>query len=745
MNMSEKSQNSLFDTNSFTVKDYLEIFWRRKWWFVLPVLMGTVIAMVYSYSLPPLYRSSTLILVEPQKVPQSYVSPTVTTTVEDRLNTISQQILSRTNLRKIIEEYGLYKQKAHNVTGLEAVAERLRKKFKEILVSLGIGTPTQSTSWDPERYVDRMRDAIEIKVMGRRDRKNAFTIAYSGTDPQTVMNVTNALASLFIEENLKVRERQAEGTSEFLTSELEASEKKLRKLEERLKSFKEAHRGALPEQLDANLRTLDRLQLELQTVDKSLRNAEEQKIFYEQQLETNEPVVEEAVQPELTPDPLVVEIEAAKRELARLKSQFNDNYPDIVILKKRVSDLQEVLRDEPVTNTQAAVTSNGDQKERIITARINSLNSEINNLRKRRQNVLDYIHDYEMRVEQTYDNELKLLTLTRDYGISKANYEALLSKRLNAKMSENLEKRQKGEQFKVLDPANLPRKPYMPNRPKIIFLGSLLSGAVGVGFIFVVEYINPYFRKAEDFLGTVDAPVLVTIPYGMRKKSASLVSINDPDSVITEQYRVLYAKLTDLYKESGKKVFAVSSSLPGEGKTVTALNLAVVMARDFGKKTLLLEGDFRSPSISRYLKTELESGLVDILLNKKVIRSTLIPFADTLIPFAHDNLSVLPAVKSVRNSSGLLSSQRMRDLLDILKAQYDFILIDAPAVLPLSDMQVFAEVVDGIVLLVRAEKTPREALVKAVSTLEDEKLVGIVLNDVHQSLPGTPRYSFAKV
>ena len=134
--------------------------------------------------------------------------------------------------------------------------------------------------------------------------------------------------------------------------------------------------------------------------------------------------------------------------------------------------------------------------------------------------------------------------------------------------------------------------------------------------------------------------------------------------------------------------------------------------------------------MSLYLKAELEAGLVDLLLSEIDIRSTLIPFADTLIPFGDDNLSVLPAVKSVRNSMGLLSSQRMQELLETVKQQYDVILIDAPPVLPLADMGLFEKVVDGIVLIVRAESTPRGALLRAIDTLATEKLVGIVLNDM---------------
>lgn len=346
---------------------------------------------------------------------------------------------------------------------------------------------------------------------------------------------------------------------------------------------------------------------------------------------------------------------------------------------------------------------------------------------------MSLIAEYERRLEKTHENELQLITLTRDYGISKNNYEALLSKKLSAKMSENLEKKQKGEQFKILDPADLPKYPYKPERRTITATGSLIGLALGFGLAFCMENVRPAFRKPEEVQDSVSFPVLVAIPHSAVARKAShwgLVSMEEVDSYTTEQYRVLYAKMSELSTAQGHKVFAISSALPGEGKTITALNLAVVMARDFGKKTLLLEGDLRNPAISRYLNIELGSGLVDILSSKTSAEATLVPVAETLVPFADEHLAVLPAVKSTRNASGLLSSQRMRHLLSLLKFRSDFILIDTPPVLPLSDMQIFAEVVDGILLVVRAEQTPRAALQQAIQVLGAEKLVGIILNDV---------------
>ena len=319
-----------------------------------------------------------------------------------------------------------------------------------------------------------------------------------------------------------------------------------------------------------------------------------------------------------------------------------------------------------------------------------------------------------------------------------------MAKRLQAKISEDLEKKQQAEQFRIVDPANLPTKPAKPNRPLVISVGGVIGAGCGVGLILLLHHTHPALRKSEDVSRVFGIPVLVTIPRYRSHVSQGyhLVVMQEYDSFISEQYRILYTKINELNKENSHKIFAITSALQNEGKTVTTLNLAVVMAKDFGKKTLVLEGDFRRPTISLYLKVKLEEGLVDILSSTSDIQSTMGPVANTLIPFADDNLAVLPVVRRIQNSTSLLSSQRMRDLFSVLREQYDFILIDAPPILPLSDMNIFEKVVDGIMMVVRAQSTTKDAVMRALNTMGTNKVLGIVLNDVHHAPFSSYRYNY---
>jgi polysaccharide chain length determinant protein (PEP-CTERM system associated) len=778
--------------NSVSLQSYVKIFWRRKWWLVIPLMLGIVVGYAVCFFIPPSYQSSTLILIELQKVPISYVTPTVPGTVDDRLRTISQQISSRTNLSKIIKEYNLYKREDVASTQRNNLLGRMQDKVKRILVQYGLFREEISTPLNqdevPEEIIDRMRQDIALKVIG----KEAFSVTYNGQNPNTVMRVTNTLALLLIEENLKTRERQAEGTSEFLASQLVEAERELQKQEHKLKEYQQQHREAMPAQLDANLRTLDRLQRDLNAIDDSIKSAEltqtetrknaaeERRVLQElmllQPTATTSALPPQSLAPKLQAPP---KLEALKQELARLRMTFNENYPDIVSIKKQIEELSNTTPQHPelsipsgapapgtnaelaalpspaatsiptpAATKEAAHPSREGRAQGTATAALPVVNSAVERklatLRARRERIIAQMQKLEEYVNATPANEEKLAELMRDHRISLKNYQSILEERLQAKISENLEKKQQSEQFRILEPANFPTEPARPNRPLIVGIGGALGGGLGAGLILLLNYFNPVSGKPEDIYGTSGIPVLVTIPryhtdFG---KDHRLLVLHESDSFIAEQYRTLYTKIHNLSKGNAHKIFAITSALQNEGKTVTALNLAVVMARDFGKRTLVLEGDFRRPSIPLYLNVDLEEGLVDILSSKSGLQPTMVPVANTLVPFADDNLAVLPAVCRTQSSTSFLSSPRMRELLDLLREHYDFILIDSPPILPFSDMNIFEEVVDGMVMIVRAESTTKDTVTKALDTLGTDKVLGIVLNDVYQAPFSHYRYNY---
>ncbi len=506
------------------IHDYIAIALRRKWYLIIPLIVGVVGSYGVYKTLPKIYQATTLILVQPQSVPESYVRPTITESVVSRLSTISQEILSRTRLEKVIEEFNLYPD--------------LRKKMTK------------------EEVIERMRKAIDVKVQeprrsGRDSTTNSFTISFEGDHPQIVMQVTNKLASLFIEENLKVRETQAERTSEFITKELTSLEEQLKKKEQEIRNFKERNMGQLPQQLDANLRILERLQDQLKTTNENIRAGEDRSIVIQNQIEMlkkREPLQtareirrdpatgrESLVLERMPEDPLVTQLNQLKRDLSSALSKYKETHPDVIDLKKRIAHLepkvQEVLQKQEAER-EARLREQRAQRENVVVADLpppapdpetqrlftqyteqyNSVALEVKRLKEEEKELKQQIAFYQRRIEETPRREQELTLLTRDYDLMKANYQSLLDKKMQAQMAENLERKQQGEQFKVLDPARLPEKPIKPDRNKILLIGAFIGLALGVGLTWFRESLDRSFHTVSDVENYLGISVIATLP-----------------------------------------------------------------------------------------------------------------------------------------------------------------------------------------------------------------------------------------
>ncbi len=741
--------------NPIPIQEYLEIFLWRKWYFLLPFVGIILISGLLAYILPDVYRSTTVILVESQKVPENFVRPTVTAKIEGRLNTITQQIMSRTRLEKIIQEFGLY-QGARQRSGLEAIMINI-PWVNSYLGLLALRT---------DEAVGRMKKDIEVNVNGdNRSADLAFTVSYQGLNPEVTMHVTEKLASLFIEENLKIREKQAEGTSEFLENELNNSRLRLEKQEKQIKEFKQRYMGELPQQLDANLRALDRFQMEMKATLEALKAAEDRKESIEKLMATA------PLESEVGGNILLTRLDQLKTQLSNLRSEYKEDYPDIALVQKEIKGIEEALAKgdknlESESNSHSKGTPersrsqssrSRDPMTQNLTTQLREASLEISGLKTRRVNLNNQIALFEKRVENTPLREQQLMTIMRDYENIQKNYQSLLDKGLEAKISENLEKRQQGEIFRILDPADLPLSPYKPNRAIIVLVGLMFALGGGLGLVFLREQLDQSFKSGEELSEAMGMPVLATIPHqpllkrvqpfkthfqvravhkiGQRPSLLAqkvppallqyMVGIQDPSSVTVEQFRILHTWLEQAHKVKGWKVFCVTSAVKGEGKTFTAVNLAMTIARDFGKKTLLMDMDCNGTMLQKLVDRDdqVHPGWANVVQQKGSLY-------EALISFNSDKLFLLPIGKVSGPSSSLITLLESSHLLGDLRKEFDYILMDAPPVLPLADMRLLENIVDGIILVVRSEETTRDLEIKASSSVVRGKILGYVLNGV---------------
>lgn len=491
---------------------YWSIIRRRRWWLLAPTFLCWGILWGGSWFLPSVYRSETLILVEQQKVPEHYVLPNVAADLQQRLESMTQQILSRTRLLNIIDQLHLYS------------GERAR---------LG-----------PDELVERMRKDIKIDLVqaaGKPDELTAFKVSYSGSDPKLTQQVTGDLTSFFIDENLRAREQASEDTTSFLENQLQAARKHLEEQEQRLRDFKGQYLGQLPGQLQTNLQMLAGLQGRLQDANERLGRAEQQKVYLHSLISQYRALsvqIHETTKTkdgETTPAALDDELKKLKSKLTELQSKYTDSHPDVVGMKDQIARAEKLQKQidaelTALTAKNAELTAKkstndadtdldlrGADPKAIspvfeLQSQLKANELEIQNRKQEIQTVEKSADEYKARLNETPVREQQLADLTRDYDQSRADYESLLGKRNQSELATNLERRQQGEQFRILDAPSLPQKPYWPNRFLLSLGGTAIGLLVGIAGTALLEVTDNRVHQAKDLSDLSEAPVLAIVP-----------------------------------------------------------------------------------------------------------------------------------------------------------------------------------------------------------------------------------------
>ena len=461
---------------------------RRKWLIILPALViGVIGAAIVTY-LPNVYRSETLILVVPQRVPESYVRSTVTARIEDRLQSISQQILSRTRLEQVVTDFNLYAKERADKEMMEDIVERMRTR------DIGI-------------------DII---------KGDAFRVSYQAGDPRTAMRVTERLASLFIDESLRDREVLAEGTSQFLSTQLDEARRQLVLTETKLQEFQRQHNGELPAQMSANLQGQHNAEMALQSLGEELNRDRERRIMLERQVtdlvEAPAEKPADPAKPEMA-QTLEDELRLAEQALLAVELKLKPEHPDVKKQRRAVEELKNRVAAMKVEGTlssrpTAPVAMDAAKRKRLLEARadLDNLDRQLQAKIAEENRLRGLVGMYQARIEATPIREAELAALSRDYETQQLTYRGLLQKKEESQMAANLEKRQIGEQFKILDPARMPEKPASPDRPRLYLIAALVAIAAGLGMAALAEFFDKSLRTESDVRAALNLMVLATVP-----------------------------------------------------------------------------------------------------------------------------------------------------------------------------------------------------------------------------------------
>ena len=480
----------------YTADDYLRIAWRRKWIILVPFVVVAIGTFVVVQRLPNRYRSETTILVVPQRVPDTYVRSTVTATIDDRLRSLREQILSRSRLERIIEAHNLY------------FELRLTKSLEDV--------------------VERMRADIEVDSM---KGGTSFVIAYTSGDAQVARAVTETLATMFIEENVRDRVVLADGTSQFLESQLEDARGRLIAHEKKLEEYRERYAGELPSQLDTNIQIARNTELRVQALGESINRDRDRKLLQERlladlQAAESNAVVSVAGKAQSESRTPAEELVAAQATLAELTLRLKPEHPDLARAKRAVVQWQEKVdqdkgRREPTDARPARLTAAEvaqANKLRELQLEVQNLNRQIAQKEAEQQRLTADIAMYQRRIAAVPTHESQMTELMRDYETLQRTYTSLLARKEDSKTAADLERRQIGEQFKVLDPARAPERPISPMRPLLYAMGTFAGLALGVGLVVLLEYRDTSLKTEDDVVQTLMLPVLALIPTMTRSR-----------------------------------------------------------------------------------------------------------------------------------------------------------------------------------------------------------------------------------
>lgn len=509
--------------------------WKRKVRIALAWVLCTLAGVVVVRMLPAVYLSETVVMIDSQRIPEKFVSATVASDLEERIASIRQTLLSGGELKKIIEDFGLYREERKKLFE-EEILETMRKDISITLESVGSGANNKRTA--------------------------AFRIGYQGSDPTTVMRVANRLTDLYVEQNLKTREGQAAGTSEFIDTQLTEAKKKLDELEATVSAYKLQHNGELPQQEQSLASALSRYQTELEANRDAINRAQQTRVILEGSLNATEATMaaqtrswEQAQHSTPENEPFAVPglpvrsstatqkktSEILAEQLEVLLGRYSDRHPDVIRLRadiekaKRVEEQRKMASSEdpakseqplaqqpaqpkgaaatrvlPRANEPADFTRTREQVG-ALKAQIQASDKELETRKSEQQRILRDLAQYQQRLERLPVREQEMAQITRDYEMSKTNYKSLLDKKMAAEMSLDMERRQQSERFTIVDRAQVPGKPIKPNRP------TLYAAALGLGLVLGLVAGFSAEMKSNVVLGEWElpdgTPILARLPF----------------------------------------------------------------------------------------------------------------------------------------------------------------------------------------------------------------------------------------
>jgi polysaccharide chain length determinant protein (PEP-CTERM system associated) len=472
---------------TMTAQDYMSILKKRWWMIILPAVILTIAGYVIAHFVPPIYKSQTLVLIEQQKVPDDYVKPVITQNLDARLNSMKEQITSRSRLLPIVEHYNLY--------------------------------GTKGMSMDDR--IDQVRKDIDVQLIRSQVTNMSglpgFYITFKAGDARTAQLVCGEIESLFVSEDIKTREQAAQGTTDFLKGQLADAKRNLDEQDAKLAEFQRQYSGKLPGEESPNMNMLTSLNTQLQASTQALAQLQQSKSYNESILSAASirEVPINSDQPRAQPEAQQMQLQQLLKDEADLSAHgYTDEYPDVVTVRRKIKELRaEMAKPQPAPTAPAPNTPKAPESMNLVQlrAQLHAIDQSIVQKEREQAQIQGQVRQYQDRISSSPMVQEQFKTLTRDYQTAQAFYDTLLKNVNQSKMATDLEMRQQGQQFRVMDQPNLPEEPVFPKLGLFLgggFAGGLLIGLMAVGWI---EYRDTAIRSEMDLWAFTRLPTLAVI------------------------------------------------------------------------------------------------------------------------------------------------------------------------------------------------------------------------------------------